>query len=217
MKKTLFPIILLLLCLLPAACGQGGGKPAQTDTTPTESQDPQDDGQAPSSLPEDGGPVLLDSLTVELVVDWEDADRMLSALDSMKRLLAEALLAQGYDVEEITVTISTAGGFTGEAMSGGGVDVAFLPAADYIAYEKNARAVLVTDEDICEIVAALTLRREELDDGFQSALEQALLETEAGGSFLETYRAGAIFLPASGEAIDAVRDWVTEQGDQHGA
>lgn len=42
-------------------------------------------------------------------------------------------------MEDVTVTISTAGGFTAEALAEGGVDVAFLPAVDYVASEAGSR------------------------------------------------------------------------------
>ena len=215
MKKHLW--LLLALSLLLSACGKQPQEPDQPDTPDT----PPIQIQTPEETPPSGEKeelILLDRLTVELVVDWEDSDRILSQLEELSRLLSRALAGQDCQVEDVTVTISTAGGFTAEALAEGGVDVAFLPAVDYVASEAGGQAVLTADEAFCTTVAAVTKARPELDEAFCGALERAVLETDEGGSFLEIYRPGLVLVPASQEALDGVRAWLEEQEklEEHG-
>ena len=110
---------------------------------------------APEAPEESAGdeaePLSLDTLTVEAVVDWETAERMLTSLEDMSRWLKEALAEENCLVEEVAVTVNTAGGYTAQALAAGGVDVALLPAVDFIAWEEDAQALLVSGEDPCEI------------------------------------------------------------------
>lgn len=219
MKKPGALLWAVLLCLLLSACGKETQEPQETDDPPGEAvQTPtgNEQGDAPSSGTQ--RQLAIDHLTVELVVDWEDSDRILSEMDELSRLLQEGLRAQQCEVEEITVTLSTAGGFTGSALAEGGVDVACMPAVDYVACGESAYAVLTTDEALCTTVVAVTSAREELDEDFRAALSAALLETEAGAKFLESCRPGLTCVPADEAAIDAVREWLAAQEeDAHGA
>jgi len=217
MKRAGAILCAVFLCItILTACGN------RNQTPPDETPPPPATEQAPSTekneekLPTDNsdsaeGPVSIDHLTMELVVEWEEGDRLLSELESLSRLLKDSLLTQGYQVDEVTITISTAGGFTADALSNGGVDLAFLPAVEYITCSDTVTAVLTTDEELCTTVVAVNSQREELDAVFCTALTQAMLETDSGAAFLDTYQPGITCVPASEEAIQAVRDWVAEQ------
>lgn len=199
--RRILPALLSLLLLL-SACGAAedpappapGLQPPALENTPPAPVDP----PAASGL-------SLDRLTVELVVDWEAADALLIELDDLSLLLKEALSAQGCEMEEITVTISTAGGFTAGALADGGVDLALLPTVDYASGELEAYALLTTTDEPCTGVAAVTAAREELDGDFRSLLARALLDTDQGQTFLALYSPGIPYETASEEAIDAVR------------
>ena len=150
-------------------------------------------------------------------MDWETAERMLTSLEDMSRWLKEALAEENCLVEEVAVTVNTAGGYTAQALAAGGVDVALLPAVDFIAWEEDAQALLVSGEDPCETVAAVTLSRPELDDAFCQTLAAALTETEAGEQFLAACRPDAVFASASEEALQAVRDYAADlEAQEHG-
>src|SRR5699024_9438237 len=97
---------------------------------PDTSDTPTDDGQQSDDTQE---PVELGTLTVEVVVDSEDADDFLSQLRDLSALLDQKLSENGYDAEAVTVTVSTAGGTTADALAAGGVDIALLPAEDFVA------------------------------------------------------------------------------------
>lgn len=212
-NKSVFILLALLLCLLLTACGQT----TQNEVPPSKEAPPSTEKpvEVPPPTPSETekpveGPAVLDRLTVEIVVDWEDSDRVLSQLDQLSRLLQTALAEQNYEVENVTVTLSTAGGFTANALAEGGVDAACLPAVDFVAVE-GAEAILATDQELAECVVAVSLARKELDTAFQEALSTALLESEAGREFLDLCCPGEVYVPASQESIQAVRDWVAEQ------
>ena len=113
--------VLAAVCLLLAGCRR-----AEPETPPEPSPPPasvQPEENQPAEKPR---PLFLESLSVEVMVDWEDADRMLGSLDELSRLLDGALEEVGCTLgEPATVTIGTAGGITAQALADGGVDVAF--------------------------------------------------------------------------------------------
>ena len=206
-KKLL--LLLLVLCLLTGCVG--GGHDGNDGQPPPEEapvqQRPDDEPEEPV-LRED---ILLEHLAVEVVVDWEDTERILGELENIRQLLEGALAARGCQVEEIGVTISTAGGFTADALLSGGVDVALLPAIDFLSCASGAAAVLIDSEEPCETVLAVSTGREVLDGAFSAALEAALLETEEGQALLEICRPGVGYLPADETALQAVRELLEQR------
>lgn len=191
--------ILLAACLLLAGCRR-----AETPAVP-----PPEPSPPPAAvLPEENQPaeeprsLFLDSLTVEVVVDWEDADRVLDHLEELSRLLDGALEAVDCTLEEpAAITIGTAGGITAQALADGGVDAAFLPAADLLTTEDDAAIGVLMNADQDFFLAASTAR-EELDEYFRSALEEALTATEDGQAFLETCYPGVEFVRATERPLE---------------
>lgn len=160
--------------------------------------------------------IALSRLSVELVVEWEEADRVLSSLDQISDLLREALLSQGCAVEEVSVTLSTAGGFTAGALAEGGVDVAWLPAADFAACADHTSAVLIAGEDPCTIVAAVSTAREDLDSSFQAVLAGAVLDTEPGRQFTALCYPGTVYSSATDSAVQSLLDGAAQRETAHG-
>lgn len=191
--------VLLAVCLLLAGCRRAE-TPAETPPEPS---------PPPAAvLPEENQPagedrsLFLDSLQVEVVVDWEDADRVLDHLEELSRLLDGALEAVDCTLEEpAAITIGTAGGITAQALADGGVDAAFLPAADLLTTEDDAAIGVLMNTDQDFFLAASTAR-EELDEYFRSALEEALTTTEDGQAFLETCYPGVEFVRATERPIE---------------
>lgn len=199
-RKTWFPI--LALCLLLAGCAREEA-PVPPDGPPAP---PPVEAEQPAPQPPRRQDISLERLTVEVVVSWEDAEDTLSNLEALSRLLGEALAEQDCLVEEpVAVTISTAGGITGNALAEGGVDAAFLPSEDFAAVEGSARAVLATDDEACTGTAAVTLARDELSGDFPSRFADALLSTEAGAQFLALCYPNTAFLPAGEETLETIR------------
>lgn len=219
MKRITVLLCAALVCIwLLSACGiQNQTQQNNPAPPPVNEQTPSTDikEEVADTGSEKEAPISIDHLAVELVAEWEQGDRFLSELKNLSQLLKDSLLARGYQVDEITITISTAGGFTADALNNGGVDLAFLPAVDFITCSEEVLAVLTTDEEICSLVTAVNRQKDGLDDAFCAALAQALLETESGTAFLNTYQPDINFVPATETAIQAVRDWVAEQEKEH--
>lgn len=180
---------LLALCLLLPGCRKEAEVPEAPPDPPAieTAQDP------PAPTPQ---PMLLDHLAVEIVVDWEEADRILGSLEDLSRLLEDALEAQDCTVEEpVVITIGTAGGITAQALQDGGIDAAFLPEADFT--ELGDKAAEILESPANGLVAAVSGARAELGPEFRHALAEALTETESGRTFLETCYPGAAFTALS--------------------
>ena len=178
--KKLIPI-LMALCLLSAACAQRPREEAPPPPAPEAPAVPE-----PPAPEEEGR--ALERLTVELVVDWEDTDRVLEGRAELERLLQAALAGQAWTVEEVQITISTAG----DALAAGGVDAACLPEEDCEAREADAFPVLAAPGRVLAVTGA----REELDGDFRAALAEALLETEEGAAFLSLYSPDTVYTAA---------------------
>ena len=170
MKRSFF-LAALAVCLALTACGRARPPAPQPDVPPA---------SAPADRPADGEPMSLGILTVELVVAWEEADRLLESLDQLSGLLSKALEEQGCAPEEVRVTLSTAGGVTADALAEGGVDAAWLPAEDFASCGDRA-------------IAALS---QELDGSFRELLARAVLDTEPGREFTQLCYPGAAYIPA---------------------
>lgn len=209
--RRAFCLAALALCLALAAC----------QSRDPASDPPDDPAPAAPSVPAESRPVEPDPdmrvgrLAVELVVEWEETDRLLTGLDQLSGLLGDALLEKGCAAEEVSVTLSTAGGVTADALAEGGVDVAFLPGSDYVRCGDCA-AALIAGEGDAAAVAAVSAAREELGGGFPAALAGALLDTETGRQFLETCYPEAAYEPAEEERVQSLRDWAAAREAAHG-
>ena len=95
-------------------------------------------------------------------------------------------------ITAMQITISTAGGPTGDALAAGGVDAACLPEEDCEAREADAFPVLAAPGRVLAVTGA----REELDGDFRAALAEALLETEEGAAFLSLYSPDTVYTAA---------------------
>lgn len=229
MKIRKLLTVLFALCFILCACGQQQ-PPASNDSTtqnqeetvPPQSSDP---GSTPDNTPDhtpDAGdepdlPLMLEELTVELVVEWEVADAILSQLDDLANALRTALDAVDCPVDHVTLTISTAGGFTAQALVNGGVDIAVLPAVDFVTCEDSTTAIALSSEALCETAIVVSHADKSLDTAFRNALFRALTETDSGQEFLAVCRPDAQFTTVSDEALQAVRDYVAELEKEHEA
>ena len=213
--KNLFLPLALALCLLLAACGdhpageegapaENGAPAGQMESTPPDVSPPPEEGGA---APE---PVELGPLTVEVVASSQGADALLPLLGDLSTLLDGQLDRLGYDVEAVTVTLSTAGGVTADALAAGGVDVALLPVEDFLLHEGSAAGVLMDGGEIPSDVAAVASGKAALDASFQEALAAALT---GGGeeSFLALCRPGVTYVPFDGEALQPIRNQLAEE------
>lgn len=222
MIRRIFLPFLLLLSIVLCACTVETPPPVTPTPPPdTTTQEQQSQSPAPDSgttvpedtqKPEDGpSPFIPATLTVELVVEWEKADTLLSRLEDMSDLLYTALEEVGYPMDRVTLTISTAGGFTAESLAQGGIDAAVLPTVDFLTCRASTAGIAMSCEEVSETVIALSLAKGQPDSTFCTALFDALTKTESGSEFLALCRPGAVFAVPTEETIQAVIDWVAQQ------
>ena len=131
------------------------------------------------------------------------------AAADLAALLDQKLSENGYDAEAVTVTVSTAGGATADALAAGGVDIALLPAEDFVACEDSAAGVLMDEGETPTDVAAVTKAQAELDDAFQAALAAAITDGGAD-SFLAVCRPDTTYTVFDSGALQPVRDQLAE-------
>ncbi len=115
MKRYLRPLWALLLAVLLASC-----RP--------------DAGEAPVP-PEAEEPLRLESLSIEVSRGDASTRDLARTVRELPEALKEALAAQGVEVETVAVSVGSAPAATAQAVSEGGVDLAFLPAEDFAALE----------------------------------------------------------------------------------
>ena len=217
MKKFLLPLA-LALCLLLAACGDNHTNNTNDNltennvsTNQVENNLPDTSDTTTNDADQDADePVELGTLTVEVGVDSEDADDFLSQLRDLPPLLDQKLSENGYDAEAVTVTVSTAGGTTADALAADGVDIALLPAEDFVACEDSATGILMDDGEIPSDVVAVTSDRAELDSAFQEALATAIAD---GGeeSFLSLCHPNMTYVSFDSGVLQPIRDKLAEE------
>lgn len=154
MKRTL-PLLCTLLLLFLSACG-----PAERDTSP--------------ELPETER-LRLESLSVEVSRGELSTEDLARAVRELPEALEAALAAQGVEAETISVSVGSSPAATAQAVSEGGVDLAFLPAEDLAALENPPR-LLLTAGDGEGAMAAVVRPDDELLSGerFAEALAAAV-------------------------------------------
>ncbi len=85
--------------------------------------------------------IHMDKLTLEFVPS-KDADVIITGTANLPDLLKAALLEQGYEVDEIDITVGTSYEATGEAMAAGTIDIGWLPGGTYALYSDEVDVIL---------------------------------------------------------------------------
>jgi len=117
MKKLL--IFFLVVVLLAGCTGNSGTNGSTTDS----------------------GNIHMDKLTLEFVPS-KDADVILAGTKNLPDLLKAELAKNGYDVDEIIITVGTNYDATGEAMAAGTIDVGWLPGGTYALFSEEVDVIL---------------------------------------------------------------------------
>ncbi len=135
--KTYLPLLCALLLVLLTACA-----PAE--------------GDAPSEPPETE-PLALASLSVEIPRGALSPEELAQAVRELPEALKAALADQGVEAETVTVSAGSSPAAMAQAVSEGGVDVAFLPAGDFAALEDPPRLLLISeDEEGTRVMAVIS-------------------------------------------------------------
>lgn len=88
----------------------------------------------------------LDKLTLEFVPS-KDADVIIAGTEGLPEMLQAALLEQGYEVDEIDITVGTSYEATGEALAAGSIDIGWLPGGTYALYSDEVDVILTATRD----------------------------------------------------------------------
>lgn len=103
-------------------------------------------GQTPTNTASSGSASADDVQTVETLKiafsPYQDADSIMTATEPMKTLLHDQLLEEGYDVQDIELTVGTSYSAVGEALSSGSVDAGFISGGTYCLYDEDCDVLL---------------------------------------------------------------------------
>ena len=97
--------------------------------------------QTQDPVPEE--PLALESLAVEISKNGLSTERLLQAKRELPKQLQTAFSQAGLNIGQVTVTIGSSPNATAQALKEGTVDLAFLPADDFL--RVGGAAVLLAD------------------------------------------------------------------------
>ncbi len=121
MKKFL---AMLLVLVLAAGCSSSSNDDTSTDGETSET-----------------GNIVIEDLEIQFVPS-KDADVIIQGTANLPELLQVALAEEGYDVNEINITVGSNYDATGEAMAAGTVDIGWLPGGTYALFSDEVDVVL---------------------------------------------------------------------------
>ncbi len=92
--------------------------------------------------------IHMDKLTFEFVPS-KDADVIITGTQNLPELVKAEMANQGYDIDEVDITVGTSYEATGEAMCAGAIDVGWLPGGTYAIYsqDKEVDVILTATRD----------------------------------------------------------------------
>lgn len=123
MKKILMSLIMLTVIAVLGACGSS------------------DSNSSEDVKSEDTGNKKIDELSIGFVPSREP-EEIITATEPLKELLKEELTEQGYEVENIDITVGTNYEAVGEGLSAGTLDIGLIPGGTYVLYDDGAEVVL---------------------------------------------------------------------------
>lgn len=123
MKKFLLSLIMVTIIAVLAACGDS------------------DDSSSNDGSSEDTGNTKIDEISIGFVPSREP-EEIITATEPLKELLKAELAEQGYEVENVDITVGTNYEAVGEGLSAGTVDIGLIPGGTYVLYDDGAEVVL---------------------------------------------------------------------------
>ncbi len=93
-------------------------------------------------------PVKMDKLTLQFVPS-KDADVIITGTKNLPELLKAELLKEGYDVQNIDISVGVSYEATGEAMAAGTIDIGWLPGGTYALFsaDNEVEVILTATRD----------------------------------------------------------------------
>ena len=127
----------LVAALAFTACGNNEAKDTKDSTNETESTQTAETTETSKDI---------DKLTVQFVPSREP-DEIITVTEPLKDMLKDELAKEGYNVENVDISVGTSYEATGEAMSAGTVDVGFIPGGTYVTYDDGIDVILTATRD----------------------------------------------------------------------
>ena len=88
--------------------------------------------------------VKMEKLTLQFVPS-KDADVIITGTANLPELLKAEMLAQGYDIGEVDISVGTTYEATGEAMAAGTIDLGWLPGGTYALFSDEVDVILTAE------------------------------------------------------------------------
>lgn len=83
----------------------------------------------------------VDTLKVYFVPSREPSE-IVTATEPLKELLKKELSSQGYEINDVDITVGNSFEAVGEALSAGTADIGFVPGGTYVLYDDGAEVIL---------------------------------------------------------------------------
>lgn len=124
--KKLAAILMAMTLGMSVLTGCSGSASAETDT--------QTEGKT------------IEKLSVAFVPS-KDPEEIVTATEPLKGMLKEELAKEGYNVENVEITVGTSFEAVGEALSAGTADIGLIPGGTYVLYDDDVEVVLTATRD----------------------------------------------------------------------
>ena len=142
MKKRLVVALLVMAMLVMAACSSKTAEPANSGSDSEKAEEAEETEEAEAEAEaESAENTHLDSLKLQFVPS-RPAEEIITQTSGLPDLLKAELANHGYDVDEITIDVSSSFEAAGEALSAGSIDLAWLPSGTYIVYSDETEVIL---------------------------------------------------------------------------
>lgn len=77
-----------------------------------------------------------------MIAPYQDADTLLSGLEPLGDMIKNALAQEGYNVNNVDITVGTSYSAVGEALSAGTADAGFISGGTYVTYDDECDVLL---------------------------------------------------------------------------
>lgn len=111
------------------------GNSSASETASGAEKDTSDAASAPAETK------AVDSLTIAFS-PYADSDTITTATEPLETLLKETLLAKGYDVRNVDMTVGTSYTAVGQALSAGSADIGFISGGNYVLFSDDCDVLL---------------------------------------------------------------------------
>ena len=132
----------LLAATLLVGCGSTAAPAAPAEAP---AQEAEAEAEAPAESAEQAEApaenIHMDSLKLQFVPS-RPAEEIITTTSGLPDLLIKEMANQGYDIDEVTIEVSSSFEAAGEALSAGSIDLAWLPSGTYIVYSDECDVIM---------------------------------------------------------------------------